>query len=72
MFVYRVGGGNLRPSATYELAAGRTRIAHGRQPDVPGMVWSDMLEISMQTVSCQSASSSPCCAVQLSLILCQP
>ena len=49
--MFQWGGGNMRPSATHELASGRTRTAHGRQPDVPGMVWSDILEITMRTVS---------------------
>ena len=56
MFVCRRGGGNMRSSATYELAAGRARVAHGRQRGAPGMVWSDMLEITMDTVSCRFGS----------------
>ncbi len=63
MFVYRWGGGNMRPSATHELASGRTRTAHGRQRDVPGMVWSDMLEITMRMVSRQNRVRRPGCAV---------
>ena len=57
MFVYPRGGGNMRPSVTHELASGRTRDAHGRQPDMPGVVWSDMLEITIRAVSRQFATS---------------
>ena len=62
MFVYRVGGGNMRPSATRELASGRTLTARGRQPNVPGMVWSDMLEITMRMVSWPDRVRRPGCA----------
>jgi len=56
LYVCQWGGADMRPSMTHELAAGRTANAHGWHLVVPGMVWSDMLEISMRAVSRESAS----------------